>query len=398
VRNSGDMRAAAVPGDDPWPSWARVAESVFALALAAVALALDPYGATTAGFAALLLAAVAPWLLQLTGITLPPLVFALAALVPLAVLNIGGEQLGVSLRGDGPQLSFMLLIFAVTCTAARASLPVTGLVTVLGLGIVGGRALVAPFHSWIFWAVGLLLSLFAGLAMRAQRLALAELSATQAALANEVASQERQRIAREIHDIVAHTLTVTMLHLTAARMALQRGGDDASEALAEAERLGRQSLADLRRTVGLLRSGDDGPVARPLPTVAELEALVAGYAAAGLPVTLTVDGPTQACSFALGLAIYRIVQESLANVVKHTPGARASVTLTVGADAVTLRVHSEGGRPSDKPLPTGAGSGLIGMRERATLLHGTLHAGPVDGGWLVECVLPRPRADVLAAS
>ena len=170
---------------------------------------------------------------------------------------------------------------------------------------------------------------------------------------------------------------------------------DAARALAEAERLGRECLAEVRTTVGMLRergsgaSGGDGGSGgsggegiAPLPGVEGLPALVERFRSAGADVTLVVEGDTAGLPATTGLAVYRIAQEALTNAVKHAPGAPTAVRLTVGAAAVTLTADSRG-EPG-----TGTGLGLVTMRERAESLGGSFSAGPGGRGWLVRATLP----------
>jgi signal transduction histidine kinase len=190
-----------------------------------------------------------------------------------------------------------------------------------------------------------------------------------------------------------------MLHLTAARYILSRDPEGAAAALADAERLGRQSLADVRRTVGLLAAEGtvNSPTLAPLPGADDIPTLVADYARAGLDADYTRSGEASELPPAAGLALYRIAQEALANVAKHAPGAHVSVRLRTAAD-VLLQVSDDGvGGAVDQESRSddaGSGLGLLGMRERAVLLGGTLTAGPAHNGrgWSVECRLPAVAA------
>jgi signal transduction histidine kinase len=214
----------------------------------------------------------------------------------------------------------------------------------------------------------------------------AELRAAQADLARQAAAEERRRIASEIHDIAAHSLAVTLLHLTGARLRIQRqGGDtDLIETLAAAERLGRQRLDDVRRTVGLLQTSSTA-TAPPLPTAADLQQLIDEFRSAGLDLTFDVSGDPGSVSPAAGLALYRISQEALANAVKHAPGMPMEVQLDCRAP-LRLRICNK--LPQRPALSTPTGLGLGSMRERAELLGGTLTVGPSDGTWRVECSIP----------
>jgi signal transduction histidine kinase len=167
-------------------------------------------------------------------------------------------------------------------------------------------------------------------------------------------------------------------------MAVQYDPAGAVRALEEAERLGRESLDEVRATVGLLRVDGDPEtgVAPPLPGIVELPALIEGFRAVGAEVTLTVDGDVAATAATAGLTVYRIVQEAVTNAVKHAPGTPVTVDLRVSASGVELAVDSAG-RPG-----AGSGSGLRTMRERAEALGGTFAAGPGGRGWLVRATLP----------
>jgi signal transduction histidine kinase len=251
-------------------------------------------------------------------------------------------------------------------------------------------------QGWITWMAANVLIWAASRGINRQTQLMTELQEAQAALAEQAVVQERQRIAREIHDVIAHSLTVTMLHLTGARLALQHDTAEAAEALLEAERLGRQSLADIRRTVGLLTPADgvDG-TASPLPGAGEIRGLVAQYRGAGLDVRAKVSGDPASVSLATGLGLYRMVQEALANVAKHDPRSRTLVTIDVGPAAVRLKVRSRrAGTAQSVPqaiiADDGAPSGLgiKGMIERAALLGGRLTAGPNGDGWVVEAAVP----------
>jgi signal transduction histidine kinase len=215
------------------------------------------------------------------------------------------------------------------------------------------------------------------------------LKEAQSELTAKAATDERQRIAREVHDVIAHSMSVTMLHVTAARMALLRQrSSDALEALQEAEEQGRRSLNEIRRTVGLLGT-DEGAKAPPQPTANDLPTLVADFRSAGLDVDLSMRGDVQELPAAAGLNLYRIVQESLTNVVKHAPGAKATVELDLTTDDIRLRVHNDLGNGSTPTPVSGNGLGMRGMAERAAILGGRVDARVGESGWTVHLVAPR---------
>jgi signal transduction histidine kinase len=250
-------------------------------------------------------------------------------------------------------------------------------------------------HAWDAWWAGVFAAWAGGRVVSRQLRLVAKLRQAQASLATRVATEERQRIAREVHDVIAHSLTVTMLHLTGARLTLEHDPAAVGEAIAalnEAERQGRQSLTDIRHTVGLLASDPDAAATAPLPGATELEALVAGYRSAGLAADLDLSGDPSVVSLATGLGLYRIIQESLTNAAKHAPDAVTQVTVAVDPIAVRFTVRTlpaTRGQRQVASSTTGGGLGVRGMRNRAELLGGSLSAGPTDdGGWEVRGTLP----------
>jgi len=198
---------------------------------------------------------------------------------------------------------------------------------------------------------------------------------------------ERQRIAREIHDLVAHSLSVTMLHVTGAKQALIEDHDvaDAVAALSDAEQVGRQAMAEIRRTVSVLASEPSG--VHPLPCAEDIDALVAQVQDAGLPVDYRSRGDLTRLSPAIGLGMYRILQESLTNVAKHAPGERAEVSVDVGRARASLVVRNR--RPGRTVDP--GGSGTTGMASRAEQIGGEFRAGPDATDpreWVVDLGVP----------
>ncbi len=271
------------------------------------------------------------------------------------------------------------LVVSLGSTAAAMAVPIGFAVA----GRLDGAA------SWYVLAIGL--GWIIGRLMQIQLRLLQQERQARVVQAEQSAVAERQRIAREVHDVIAHSLSVTLLHLTAARRELEqdRDIDEAIGALADAERLGRQAMADIRRTVGLLGAGSAGT--RPEPGIGDVPDLVDDYCRAGLPVRYELRGDPSVVTAATGLGIYRISQESLANVVKHAPGLGADVLVSVDTDAVTVDVRNPvRGRATPPDRGTGSGSGLRGMRERVTLLGGDLHAGPAPDGWRVHARVPLP--------
>ncbi|MGB6209525.1 sensor histidine kinase [Mycobacterium sp.] len=230
------------------------------------------------------------------------------------------------------------------------------------------------------WLVGALMRIQAQLLVKQQEM--------QTELSEHAAADERRRIAREVHDVIAHSLSVTLLHVTGARHALQqdRDVDDAVSALTDAERLGRQAMADIRRTVGLLESGPTRMA--PEPGIDDIPELIDDFVSAGLPVTLRADGRHDQVSSAVGLALYRITQESLANIAKHAPASKTDVDVAVSSSRALLSVVNEAPTAVPAPAASENGRGLTGMRQRVELLGGMLDAGPCPAGWSVRAEIP----------
>jgi signal transduction histidine kinase len=238
--------------------------------------------------------------------------------------------------------------------------------------------------SPVVFALATLLGLTVGVMLRWQMRALTAERAARAGDFERATLAERQRIAREIHDLVAHSLSVTLLQVAGAREAL-RDGDvgDALDALDDAEDVARRAMADIRGTVSTLAEADGPP--RPLPTAAQIPALVAEFAAAGLDVAYSGgDANLTHLDGAAGLGLYRIAQEALANVAKHAPDASATVVLDVGLHRTRLVVRNTLPPARRGTASSNGGSGLAGMAARASGLGATFSAGPAGDDWVVE--------------
>jgi signal transduction histidine kinase len=292
---------------------------------------------------------------------------------------------GIAVLGQGMSSNvawFGLPVLVAWCAIA-APLWVTALYWALGIALLGAEAIFTTHDpGWAAWIGGTCFAAVGCLFGRRQRELVAELRVAQDGLAHRAQAEERNRIARELHDVIAHSLTVSLLHVTSARLAVQDEPADALRALEEAERLGRDSLDEVRHVVGLLRHADALDPATPLPGSVDVPALIEGFRTAGADVHASIDGDLTTLPATVGLAAYRILQEALTNATKHAPAQRATVHLAVRPHAVYLDVDSSGapGR--------GTGLGLIGMRERAQALGGTFAAGPGGTGWLVHTELP----------
>jgi signal transduction histidine kinase len=197
-------------------------------------------------------------------------------------------------------------------------------------------------------------------------------------LARIAVHEERTSIARELHDIVAHSVSVMLLGVRGARDVLRTAPDTADDTLARVERSGEQSLAELRRILALLREPEQTAESHPQPCLAELNDLVASYRAAGLPVRLEVIGEPMPLPSGVELSVYRIAQEALTNTVKHSEPTQVAVTLTFRDSSLELEIVDDGTPTTGGAATTG--QGIVGMRERVALLGGELQTGQRDGG------------------
>lgn len=254
---------------------------------------------------------------------------------------------------------------------------------ILGAAVVSEWILQTDEPGWAAWFVGTAFTLVACTFARQLRMTVEQLREAQHQLAERSRAEERNRIAGEVHDVLGHALTVSLLHIGSARLALDEEPEEARRALAEAERLTRESLDEVRASVGLMRVDAPGEAA-PLPDATAIPELAESFRRAGAQVEVTVEGDLAALSSTRGLVAYRIVQEALTNAVKHAPGEPVVVRAAVTVDDAIVTIANSG-------VVDGAaveGSGVRGMRDRAEGVGGRLTAGPTFTGWVVEAVLP----------
>jgi signal transduction histidine kinase len=274
----------------------------------------------------------------------------------------------------------------------------------LGIGLAGvvSQVVIRPttfadvFFGAVFlvllpWTVGRMLSTH-GRRERVNRARAERLDAEREQLARSAASAERARIARELHDVITHSVSVMVIQAGAARMVMDSDPERAEASLESVARAGREALAEMRRLLGVLGGGGGPQRLAPQPGLADVEELVARACTAGLATELHVIGEPNTVSPALDLCAYRIVQEALTNAIKHAGPARATVSVRWESDTIEIEVTDTGrGRDaSDQHL---GGHGIPGMRERAALHGGHVHVGPAtSGGFTVQARLPRQRA------
>lgn len=240
-------------------------------------------------------------------------------------------------------------------------------------------------NGWGAWSMGVAFATVACVFARRLRLTVADLRDAQASLVARSRAEERGRIAAEVHDVIGHALTVSLLHIGTARLALDEELDEARASLRQAEELTRASLDEVRVSVGIMRQAGGLSGTTPLPGARDIGELVSSFRGAGALVELAVTGDVDSVGPSIGLASYRIVQEALTNATRHAPGERVRVDFLVDGDSVDLAVRNGGFSHRRQDVD---GSGLMVMRERAEAVGGRLTASPVGDGWLVEAVLP----------
>lgn len=339
---------------------------------------------------------------------LPAALFSLGHAVPLRwrgprpVAVVAAVVAATSLQAllTGPTLAFgswvalMIAVFAVASGARRTVAAATLLAVLAGVAII---AVVvepdAPLVDVVFPVVYFGGAWAAGRLVRSRRLAAVRLAALADSLAREreetarlAVAAARGRMSREVHDIVAHSLGIIVLQAEAADAVLERDPAGVRRPLRVIQDTGREALEELRRILDLLGTDDDSS---PLPGLGDVPELVAGFERAGLPVTLRVSGDPLAAPPGLGLTVYRLVQESLTNVLKHTEATECSVSVAVDHVGVEVEVHDSGPPRPGGPAVAGGGRGLAGMRERVEVFAGAFTCGPTpEGGFQVSARLP----------
>jgi signal transduction histidine kinase len=357
----------------------------FDLALALLATAAElaqVIGATgTPRAPALVLAVVAGGGLVLRR-TAPLAVLATTLAATVAIVALGEDPSGatvlIALYTTAALCELQVSLVALAATAATAA-------TLSALTVdAPGRE--ASATSGAIIAAGLSVGIWAlGAYAQTRRRYVRELQQRAAAAEREreqltwiAVHEERASIARELHDIVAHSVSVMLVGVRGARDVLRSAPETAEETLARVERSGEQSLAELRRILALLREPQQTAESRPQPSLAELDELVASYRDAGLPVRLEVIGEPLRLPGGVELSVYRIVQEALTNTLKHADPSNVTVTLAFRDARLELEVVDDG--TPTTPGSATTGQGIIGMRERVALLGGELQTGPREGG------------------
>jgi signal transduction histidine kinase len=341
--------------------------------------------------------------LLLIGLTMVPWVprlpqrwlswtFVFFSLVPTLVFTWTG----------GSPVLFALLALACARVASSASFRRGLAFLFAALGIVIGREVVAGISTeWWMWSAYIDLGAVSGCALHAQRELVRKSRVQRDEHAKVAALEERRRIARDVHDVLAHTLTILMVHVNSARMTVRDDPEGTEEVLDEVAKMGRRCLEEIRRSVGLLSEPPGGGESTgPIESARGLEKLVASYRNAGVDVDLLLDvemeqmGLLSQASQEMWFASHGIVREALANATKHASGGVIVLRITVDDAAMHIVCSNPiGDGPVALALPRG-GNGIEGMRERVAAVGGTFSAGPEDTNWVVRAQLPMTTAAV----
>jgi signal transduction histidine kinase len=277
-------------------------------------------------------------------------------------------------EGLAPLLSQLVLLYAVASrTSLRAALAALALV----VGLVGSAS-----GDVVFVAVLSAVPWLAGRVLGERQRQLADLQVTSAEQATAAVAEERQRIARDLHDVVSHALSLVVVQAQLAQATVRTDPDAAEQALGAVKGAAQQALSDMRRMLGVL--SPDGEVVGPQPGLADVPLLLERVRAAGLDVRWREDGEPRELAPGASMTAYRVLQEGLTNALRHAGSRRADVRVAWTPAALSLLVRDEGGGGGE----AGAGRGLLGLRERVAVYGGTLRAEPVPGGFELEAVLP----------
>jgi signal transduction histidine kinase len=342
-----------------------------------------------------------PALLALGAVAALSLVWRVGAPVRVLAVNLAASLAIELMMGpdDYPLTLGLVLLVSIYSAAAHtvgrdetaagallvASVPTLTAVHALDYGL-GPDGRTNIFVGFVFLVISFRGAWLAGKWIQHRRAKKRALVAERAEQARDALRAERARIARELHDVLAHAISVIVLQARGARHALADQPQEARGAIDAIERTASLALGEMRRLLNVLRADDGGATLAPQPSLAQMEPLIIEVRAAGLPVELLVEGTARELPPGVDLCAFRIVQEALTNSLKHAGPATAQVLLRYGDDMLEIEIADTGAATVNGNL---AGLGLAGMRERVALFGGDLESGPrPDGGYLVKARLP----------
>jgi signal transduction histidine kinase len=345
--------------------------------------------------------------------SLPPAAYGLLLLGAAALLFRRGHPVAALVGSVVPAFAYDLLnypgglcaiavgvaLFSVADSGHRRAgiLAIIGVVGgFLAIGVILGRGHVIDLITALWFAGWLVASFILGETTRSRRAYLEQVEqrALEAERSREEearrrAGEERVRIARELHDVLANRISMISVQSGVGAHLLDRDPDQARTALLAINQASKEALQELRATLGLLRQADDPESRTPVPGLAQLDGVIASSTAAGLDVQLDVSGQPRDLPSSVDLAAYRIIQESLTNVIRHARAATARIAIAYRRLDVVIQIEDDGFGGPGPGQPAPGGNGLLGMRERATALGGELEAGPrPEGGFRVRARLP----------
>ena len=357
-------------------------------ALIAVVGEMEPITWITVVFA---IVGVVPWVIEARGVRLEPWLFVAMTMFPAAT---------IVLLDRNPGGLFPALIAVVWITRRRASPIVVAVGVSAAVAMTIGCSILDPteFEGTVYFLGGVGVAWLAGVLLHRQEALVVELREAAERERGHAVVEERTRIAREVHDVIAHSLTVTLLHVTGARRALTNDPQRAAEALERAEAVGRESLDSIRHVVGLLRDTRADATAldwvdgAPLPQISDIDSLVSRYRDAGMRIDASIEVGGAAAGAIASLTAFRLVQEALTNALQHAPGVPVTVCVRLDDDRSAIRMTVENPVPGAAPRRRPGqrrGLGLTGMTERVRTAGGTIGIGPTTRGtWLVTAELP----------
>ena len=346
------------------------------------------YGTGTVVLAAFVTSA--PLVLR-TRVPLTSLLAAAFAIVATSTVIVPRALTPAQAYAPGSLVVYGLCLYAVTVRCKPRIVAAAAIATIVGAAFLDWPTAAAAFF---LTAVPLLL----GTLVRMWRASERQLAEQERRHSGERALlEERQRIARELHDVVAHHMSVIAIQAEAAPYKTADPPAELVQSFGEIRASALTGLAELRRVLGVLRTG--GPDTAPQPGLADLDGLLDSARSGGVTVTVTSSGDPAPLPDGVDLSAYRILQEALSNAMRHAPGSQVSVRVAYLPDCLVLEVRNDRGQPAAGPRLAGGGHGIVGMRERAAMLGGSLRAGPgADDGFLVTAILPvRPARDGDAA-
>ncbi|MEG9249861.1 sensor histidine kinase [Arthrobacter sp. Soc17.1.1.1] len=326
----------------------------------------------------------------------PLLVLAFVAVldVPVSILTEGTGSSGVATMFALYTVASTYPLRPVLVAAAAATVLSVSALFLIPVSAFEG----APGVTWLlsgFIVMFLGIAVGVGITVRRDREHESELREWAGRNAELASAGERNRIAREMHDVVAHSLTVMVALSDGAAVVMKRDPERAGAVLRELSGTGRTALADMRRVLGVLRAEAASETLEPLPASSSLTQLLDGFRAAGLPLRVTTSGPRLPDDPAFQLTVYRILQESLTNVLRYAKGVTlVDISIARTGEAVSLRVADDGRGTMGPAVSLGSGQGIAGMRERAAIYAGSVDVGVrPSGGWAVEVRLTVPDAE-----